>query len=147
MIRALLAAGRVAEAAALLGRPYSLRGRVVHGKRLGRTIGFPTANLQVCPDCLVPAYGVYASTVTVGGVQHAAATNVGVRPSVDDGVPTIEAYILDYERDLYGHEIELSFVRYLRPEMRFEDLQGLIDQMRRDVLDTRRVIEEESAHV
>jgi riboflavin kinase/FMN adenylyltransferase len=145
-IRALLAGGRVAEAAQLLGRWYSLRGRVVHGKKLGRKIGFPTANLQVCPDCLVPAYGVYATTATVNGVQYGAATNVGVRPSVDNGKPSIEAYILDYDQDLYGHQIELSFVRYLRPEMRFESVQGLIDQMRQDVVQTRRVLEEESVN-
>jgi riboflavin kinase/FMN adenylyltransferase len=145
-IRALLASGRVAEAAQLLGRWYSLRGRVIHGKKLGRTIGFPTANLQICPDCLIPAYGVYATTATVDGVQYAAATNVGVRPSVDNGPPSVEAFILDYDRDLYGHEIELAFVRFLRPEMRFENVQGLIDQMRRDVVQTRRVLQEEGGN-
>jgi len=143
-IRALLAGGRVAEAAELLGRWYNLRGRVVHGKKLGRKLGFPTANLQVCPECLVPAYGVYASTVTVNGVQYGAATNVGVRPSVDDGAPSVEAYILDYDQDLYGHELEIAFVRFLRPEMRFENVQDLIDQMRQDVDQTRRVLKEES---
>jgi riboflavin kinase/FMN adenylyltransferase len=139
-IRALLSEGQVAAAAALLGRCYSLRGRVVHGAHRGRGIGFPTANLYVCSDCLVPAYGVYATTVTLEGVRYPAATNVGVRPSFDNGKPSVEAYILDFDQDLYGREIELTFVRRLRPELRFSSVQALIDQMRDDVAQTRRVL-------
>jgi riboflavin kinase/FMN adenylyltransferase len=142
-IRALLADGQVAEAAKLLGRWYNLRGRVVHGKRLGRTIGFPTVNLQVCPDCLVPAYGVYATIVTLDGTSYGAATNVGVRPTFDDGPPSVEAHILDFTQDLYGHELELSFVRRLRPELDFENVQALIEQLHKDVAQTRRVLQEE----
>jgi riboflavin kinase/FMN adenylyltransferase len=143
-IRALLAEGQVAQAAMLLGRRYSLRGRVVHGAQRGRAIGFPTANLEICADCLIPAYGVYASTVTVNGTVYGAATNVGVRPSFDNGAPSVEAYILDFSEDLYGREIELSFVRRLRPELKFETLQALIDQMNDDVAQTRRVLQEEA---
>jgi riboflavin kinase/FMN adenylyltransferase len=139
-IRALLSEGEVAAAAALLGRCYSLRGRVVHGAQRGRGIGFPTANLRVCPDCLVPAYGVYATTVTLDGVRYAAATNVGVRPSFDNGEASVEAYILDFDQDLYGRELEVTFVRRLRPELRFESVQALIDQMHDDVAQTRRVL-------
>mgnify|MGYP001044036681 CR=1 FL=1 len=142
-IRALLAKGEAAEAARLLGRWYSLRGRVVHGAQRGRGLGFPTANLQVAPECLVPAYGIYATLVTVGGTRYGAATNVGVRPSFDNGAPTIEAYLLDFDGDLYGRELELGFVRRLRPEKKFENLQGLIDQMNDDVTQTRRVLQAE----
>jgi riboflavin kinase/FMN adenylyltransferase len=141
-IRALLSEGRAADAARLLGRWYSLRGRVVHGARRGHKIGFPTANLQVCPDCLIPAYGVYATTVTLDGTRYDAATNVGVRPSFDNGAPSVEAYLLDFDQDLYGRELELSFVRRLRPEQRFENVQDLIDQMHDDVAQTRRVLNE-----
>jgi riboflavin kinase/FMN adenylyltransferase len=139
-IRALLSEGQVAAAAALLGRCYSLRGRVIHGAQRGRGIGFPTANLSVCPDCLVPAYGVYATTVTLEGVRYRAATNVGVRPSFDNGKPSVEAYILDFDQDLYDRELELTFVRRLRPELRFPSVQALIDQMHDDVAQTRRVL-------
>jgi riboflavin kinase/FMN adenylyltransferase len=142
-IRALLAEGQVAEAASLLGRWYNLRGQVVHGAQRGRGIGFPTANLQVCAECLVPAYGVYATTVSVDGTVYGAATNVGVRPVFDSGAPSVEAYILDFEQDLYGREIELSFVRRLRPEQKFESVQALIDQMHDDVAQTRRVLQGE----
>ena len=123
-----------------LGRHYSLRGRVVHGAHRGRGIGFPTANLQVCPDCLVPAYGVYATIVTLDGIRYSAATNVGVRPSFDNGMPSIEAHILDFEQDLYGRELELSFVQRLRPELRFDNVHALIAQMHDDVAQTRRIL-------
>lgn len=139
-IRALLQAGQVDEAAKLLGRPYGFRGRVVHGAKRGRTIGFPTVNLEVCDDCLVPAYGVYATTITLDGITHRAATNVGVRPSFDNGAPSIEAYILDFDQDIYGRELELAFIQRLRPEMHFDNVQALIDQMHEDVAHTRRVL-------
>ena len=141
-IRSLLQEGEVTEAAALLGRWYSLRGRVVHGAHRGRELGFPTANLEVCDDCLVPAYGVYATTVTLEGKHYGAATNVGVRPSFDNGKPSVEAYLLDFNQDLYGRELDLAFVRRLRPEMRFENVQALIEQMDDDVAQTRQVLRE-----
>jgi riboflavin kinase/FMN adenylyltransferase len=139
-IRALLQKGHVAEAARLLGRPYSLAGRVVTGAQRGRTIGFPTVNLEVCKECLIPAYGVYATTVTLEGTRYGAATNVGVRPSFDHGAPSIEAYLLDFDQDIYGRELVLSFIQRLRPEQRFESVQALIDQMHDDVAQTRRVL-------
>jgi riboflavin kinase/FMN adenylyltransferase len=141
-IRSLLQEGLVAEAAALLGRRYSLRGRVVHGAQRGRKLGFPTANLEVCDHCLIPAYGVYATTVTLEGKRYGAATNVGMRPSFDNGAPSVEAFLLDFDQDLYGCELDLAFVRRLRPELRFENVQALIDQMDDDVAQTRRVLRE-----
>jgi riboflavin kinase/FMN adenylyltransferase len=139
-IRTLLGEGRAVEATALLGRAYRVRGKVVHGAQRGRELGFPTANLEVCEDCLVPAYGVYATTVTVDGTCYDSVTNIGVRPSFDNGVPTIEAYILDFNQDLYGRELELAFVQRLRPELRFDNLQALIDQMHDDVAQARQVL-------
>jgi riboflavin kinase/FMN adenylyltransferase len=139
-IRALLAEGQVAGAADLLGRFYSLRGRVIRGAQRGRGIGFPTANLQVCTDCLIPAYGVYASIVTLDKKRYSAATNVGVRPSFDNGTPSIESFLLDFDGDLYDRELELSFVQRLRPELRFDNVQALIAQMHDDVTQTRRIL-------
>jgi riboflavin kinase/FMN adenylyltransferase len=140
-IRALLHEGRVADAASLLGRPYALRGKVVHGARRGRDLGFPTANLDVGRGCLVPAYGVYAAYVSLDGTRYAAAANIGVRPSFDHGEASIEAFLLDFEGDLYGREIELAFVERLRPEERFGSVQALIEQMQRDVENTRKALE------
>ena len=138
-IRALLHQGQVTQAARLLGRHYGLTGRVVHGARRGRDIGYPTANLAVSPQRVVPANGVYATYVGLGSNWHPSVTNVGVRPSFDDGARSIEAHILDYSGDLYGREVALTFVARLRPELRFGGVQALIDQMGRDVQDARRV--------
>lgn len=145
-IRTLLSQGAVDAAAQLLGRRYSLRGHVVHGAQRGRGIGFPTANLDLAAGCLVPAYGVYATTVTLDGTVYGAATNVGVRPTFDHGTPSVEAYLLDFDGDLYGRELELAFVQRLRPELRFDSLQALIDQMHDDVTQTRRVLQEQRVH-
>ena len=95
--------GQVEEAAALLGRPYELAGRVVEGDERGRTIGFPTANLAVPPDRQIPGRGVYAGWATTGEGVFRAAINVGSRPTFDGLGTTIEAHLLDYSGDLYGH--------------------------------------------
>jgi riboflavin kinase/FMN adenylyltransferase len=136
-VRALLKKGRVAEAATLLGRHYALRGKVIHGAKRGRNLGFPTVNLDVGGECLVPAHGVYAAYVLLDGTRYAAATNIGVRPSFDHGNPSVEAFLLNFDGDLYGREIELAFVKRLRPEERFANVQALIEQMHRDVENTR----------
>jgi riboflavin kinase/FMN adenylyltransferase len=134
-IRAAVSTGDVALAAEWLGAPYALRGVVVHGARLGHTIGFPTANLEPPGDLVVPANGVYAGHVTTaaGGV-FAAAVNVGVRPTVaDDGGVRIEAHLLGFDADIYDQSIEIRFERRLRAEQRFESLDALVDQLGRDV--------------
>ncbi len=103
-IRALIAAGEVGEAARLLGRPYVVRGEVVVGDRRGRTIGFPTANVLPDPSVVVPARGVYAGSVTVGDERFTACTNVGVAPTFERGESRVEAYLLDFDGDLYGRD-------------------------------------------
>jgi riboflavin kinase/FMN adenylyltransferase len=139
-IRALIREGRVVEAARLLGRHYGLSGRVVHGAQRGRDLGFPTANLDVRPERVVPAKGVYATYVHLGPDRYPSVTNIGVRPSFDHGAQSIEAYILDYSGDLYGRDVAISFVARLRPELRFDSVQALIAQMDRDVLDARQIL-------
>lgn len=136
-IRDLISAGELREAAKLLGRPYSLRGEVVVGDRRGRTIGFPTANVLPDPRILVPALGVYAGYVGVGDERHRACTNVGVAPTFDRHERKVEAHLLDYDGDLYGKTVTVSFVERLRPEQRFSGIEELKAQISHDVEETR----------
>jgi riboflavin kinase/FMN adenylyltransferase len=131
-VRRLVAEGRMDEAGALLGHPYYIDGTVVAGKRRGRELGFPTANLQTENE-LLPPNGVYATTTTIDGVVHASLTNVGVRPTFGDTVkPIIEAYVLGFNGDLYGRPVRLGFVQRLRDERKFEDVDALRTQMEAD---------------
>lgn len=134
-IRALIAAGRVGEAAQLLGRPYSLAGTVEHGKHLGHTIGFPTANLRPDdPAQLIPERGVYAARAITPCGTFPAMLNIGSRPTVDrPGAPsTIEAHIIGFDGDIYGRHLTLEFLRRLRPEKRFDGIEPLRRQLEAD---------------
>jgi riboflavin kinase/FMN adenylyltransferase len=138
-IRELVAAGEVGEAARLLGRPYVLRGEVVVGDRRGRSIGFPTANVLPDPAVVVPARGVYAGFVRVGKDVYAAATNVGVAPTFEGREDRVEAYLLDFQGDLYGRVVDVSFLRRIRPEEKFSGVEELKAQIARDVEEARRI--------
>ena len=138
-IRALLAEGDVARAGALIGRPFRLRGRVVEGAKRGRTLGFPTANLALWDELLLPGFGVYATYATIHGRRYAAATNVGVRPTVNGSGVTIEAHLLDFDEDIYGEEMRLEFVQRTRAEMKFAGLEALKAQIVADVEEVRRM--------
>ena len=139
-IRHLVAEGRVDEAGALLGHHYAIDGEVVRGDGRGRELGFPTANL-VSANELLPAYGIYASIATLDGLSHPAVTSVGVRPTIGDGRLTVETHLLDGAHDLYGARMRLSFVRWLREEMKFDGLGPLRDQIARDAADARELFE------
>ncbi|MCA1687096.1 MAG: bifunctional riboflavin kinase/FAD synthetase [Actinobacteria bacterium] len=138
-IRALVAEGDAEEAARLLGRSYVLRGEVVVGDRRGRSIGFPTANVLPDPAVVVPARGVYAGFVRVGKDVHASCTNVGVAPTFERGESRVEAYLLDFEGNLYGRVVDVSFVRRIRSEKRFSGVDELKEQIARDVEEARRI--------
>ena len=129
-IRGLVLAGDVAHAAGFLGAPFQMRGIVVAGDRRGRTLGYPTANLVPDPALVCPGHGVYACLAD----GRPAAVSVGVRPTFDSGRGVlVEAYVIDWEGDLYGRELRLEFLTRLRGERRFESAQALADQMARDV--------------
>jgi riboflavin kinase/FMN adenylyltransferase len=130
-IRRLVGEGRVDEAAALLGRAYYLDGTVVEGRKRGRELGFPTANLDTGNE-LVPPNGVYATIMTIDGVVHGGVTNVGLRPTFGETVPTIETHVLNYSGQLYGQTVRLAFVQRLRDERRFEDVDALRAQIDAD---------------
>jgi len=141
-IRGLLLAGDVQAAARLLGAPFQVRGEVVPGDQRGRTLGYPTANLVPAVDLVWPGHGVYACTVD----GHPAAVNVGVRPMFDaTRTELLEAYLLDFEGDLYGKEIAVEFLVRLRGEKRFDTVAALLDHMARDVERTRAVVAERAA--
>ncbi len=145
-IRAALTAGDIDEANECLGRPYRLAGTVIHGRGLGRTLGVPTANLEPPQGRLVPANGVYACRAEVeGGEVWPAVTNVGVRPTIAAKGLTVEAHLLGFEGDLYGQRLALDFIAWLRDEEIFPSLNALVEQVRRDIEQARRILEGLSA--
>lgn len=147
-IRGLVLAGDVEHAATFLGDPFQMQGEVVTGDRRGRELGFPTANLVPDQSLIQPGHGIYAARAVFDGEAHAAAVNVGVRPTFKtDLVVLVEAYVLDWEGDLYGKRLALEFLARLRGERRFESAEALIAQMHRDVADARAVYAAHSATV
>lgn len=133
MIRSYLLGGNATVARQMLGRPYTLTGTIVHGRKVGRTIGFPTANLSVPSERLVPDLGIYACRATIGNVTYDAVTSIGQRPTLNNGTDiTIETYIFDLSADLYGQTMTLHFVRRLRSEMKFASLEALRQQIALD---------------
>lgn len=133
-IRKAVAAGNIAEADNMLGRPFRLDGIVVEGNKLGRTIGFPTANVMAAPGLIIPGNGVYAAiAVMPDGSRKEAVVNVGVRPTVRRGNNlTVEAHIFDWHGDLYGYEISLAFISRLREERQFNSIDALRRQIEKD---------------
>ena len=137
LIRALIEEGDMDTATAFLGHPHILSGMVVPGQQLGRKLGVPTANLLIPTGIAVPKFGVYACRVVVDSESYAAVANVGTRPTVSGIGITVEPWILDFSGDLYGREIQLEFHRFLRPEMKFDNLAALTQQIHRDAALTR----------
>jgi riboflavin kinase/FMN adenylyltransferase len=136
-IRNALLAGDVADAARLLGRPYAVTGVVEHGDKRGRALGFPTVNLGVAPNRLLPRDGIYALWATVNGERVPAAASLGVRPTFGAGDRRLEAYLLDWSGEVYGDTVRAEFVKRLRDELRFESAKELAQQIAKDVDDTR----------
>ena len=139
-IRTLIAQGEMERANQFLGHPHILSNRVGHGKKLGgSTLGFPTVNLRVPDQVIFPAFGVYATRVWFDGQCRCAVTNVGVRPTVseNDNRVTVEGFLLDFDGDLYGHQVRMEFFQYLRGERKFPSLQALSQEIGRNVEQTR----------
>lgn len=141
-IRELVSQGNVAQAAQYLGRRYAVEGKVVPGDGRGRTIGIPTANLDVWHERLLPGNGVYATLAWVNGTAHPSVTNIGVRPTFENQAPQpqVETHLLDFHQDLYGTTLRLEFVQYLRPEQRFPSVPALIEQIHADIHQAREVL-------
>ena len=138
-VRRLITAGEVEHANRLLGREYSMAGPVEAGERVGRQLGFPTANIGVEPNKLIPALGAYAGRARAPEGDFVAALSVGYRPTFGGTQLRVEAFLLDFEGDLYQKRIELRFVRYLHPDIKFPTTDDLVRQLHQDVADTRRI--------
>ncbi|MDO5715001.1 MAG: bifunctional riboflavin kinase/FAD synthetase [Tissierellia bacterium] len=133
MIREFIRNGEIETANRLLTRPYRMTGYIVHGKKLGTKMGYPTANVQLDDHYVIPKFGVYDTNITVKGQTYRAATNVGVNPTVDfDGIK-IESHILDFNEDIYRESIILEFLSFLRPETVFDSVSALFQQIERDI--------------
>lgn len=140
-IREAVADGDLVNARKMLGRHYQIRGRVVHGRnRGGKLLNCPTANMELV-DELVPKTGVYAVTVEFDGVLYQGVANIGYSPTFDDHVYTAEVHILDFKEDIYGRVIRVNFIERLRDEEKYDSLDPLIAQIRRDILDARQILD------
>ena len=134
-IQAALLAGEIEVAEAMLGYPYTLRGEVVYGRQLGRTVGMPTVNLKTADEKLLPAHGVYRTITIVDGVRYLGVTSIGPRPTVDNlPTVTIETFLLHFNRELYGQHISLELKMYIRPITKFENLEAVRKKVDEDVM-------------
>ena len=140
-IRAYLRSGDLAAATEMLGHPYVLSGVVAHGEKLGRKLGFPTANLRLSRAQVVPADGIYAVWGTVRGERRMGACSIGMRPTVGGAERTVETYLLDFDADIYGEEMDVEFAARLRDELKFETLEALVEQMEFDVRKAREILQ------
>lgn len=143
-VRNAVLAGSVDIATRLLGRPYSVTGVVEHGDKRGRALGYPTINLEIPRSRLLPRDGIYAVWAMLGERRVMAASSLGVRPTFGGGTRRLEAFLLDFEGDLYGDRIRVEFVKRLRDELRFESAEALSAQIAMDVEETRRVLRQAS---
>ncbi len=141
-IRRALNDGKVDEARRLLGRPYAMCAKVISGEQIGKSIGVPTANLELDPDKFLPKRGVYATIAHLREKDYPAVTNVGVRPTFSEQeIVSVETLILDFNDDIYGEELRVEFIQCLRPEQKFDSVQALTQQIEKDKLITRRIFE------
>lgn len=138
-VRRLVTAGEVDQANRLLGREYSMAGPVEAGEKVGRRLGFPTANIGVEPNKLIPALGAYAGRARAPEGDFVAALSVGYRPTFGGTQLRVEAFLLDFEGDLYQQRLELRFLRYLHPDIKFPTTDDLVRQLHKDVADTRQI--------
>jgi len=137
-IRQALGAGDVERVGRLLGRPFSLRGPIVAGDRRGRALGFPTANIALGLDRALPAYGIFVTRAYVRESSHESCTSIGIRPTFDvEPRPVVETFILDFDEDIYGREMQIDLLRRLRGEERFASAEALIAQIHKDIENTR----------
>ncbi len=140
-IRQALAEGKVSDVAKKLGRDFAISGTVVSGEKRGRTLGYPTANLEVGHQMAIPGNGIYATRAFVDGEAYMAATSIGTRPTFDGTGRTIEAFLLSFDSNLYNRVLRLEFVQRLRDELKFDSVEALLKQMQLDVEQTRTLLE------
>lgn len=142
-IRRALTEGRMEDASEMLGRPFAFTGIVIHGKKLGKTLGYPTANLQqVCPDVMLPGIGIYVAEVSLGGGDYGGMLSIGYNPTVSlERDVQIEVHLFEFDRSIYGETVEVRPLKFLREELRFDSLEALTDQIRQDEAESRAYLE------
>ena len=138
-VRAALTAGEVADAARLLGFPWFVSGEVIHGEKRGRDLGFPTANLRLEPGCGL-RHGIYAVRVTVDGTVYGGVASFGRRPTFDNGAPLLEIFLFDFKGDLYGKVLDVAFIGWVRPELKFSSVDDLVVRMNEDAREAREML-------
>jgi len=139
-IRRSLAEGDIEKVQTMLGRPFSLHGRVVHGKGRGAILGFPTVNLDIMPGQAIPSDGVYASLACVKDKVFDSVTNIGKNPTFGDNERTVESYLLDYHDDLYEHKVRIDFIKKIRDEIKFNSPAELRNQISVDIISARKIL-------
>lgn len=139
LVRTALEAGDIGHAEALLGRPWFVRGKIVHGDKRGRDLGYPTANMHLAHDCRL-RFGIYAVRMKIDGVWRDGVASFGSRPTFDDGAPKLETFVFDFSGDLYGKTVDVAFVAFLRGEAKFDSLDALIAQMDADSAKARGIL-------
>lgn len=137
LIRKLIEDGNIKDANFLLSRPYKLIGKIIHAKGLGKKMGYPTANLRLIDNFVIPKFGVYDTDIIIKGKKYKASTNIGTNPTVEHDGIKIEAHILDFYEDIYGEIVELELLDFVRPELKFNSVEELFEQIAKDVLVTR----------
>ncbi|HLF74947.1 MAG TPA: bifunctional riboflavin kinase/FAD synthetase [Anaerolineales bacterium] len=144
-IRKLISTGNVADAAHLMGHPYSLHGPVIHGDGRGKRINVPTANIDYSHEKIILANGIYACWADLQGKRYRAAINIGTNPTFTPNkqVPSVEAHLLDFDREIYGQDVRLEFVTRLRDELKFDSVDALVEQIWQDVARTRQVLDQD----
>ena len=140
VIRESISNGDIVQANTLLGRHFQLSGTVIHGDKRGRELGFPTANLSINNDLLLPGDGIFAAWAHINGKRYMSATSIGIRPTFGLSERLVEAYILDFSGDLYGQNIDLKFVERIRGQEAFANIESLIHQVNEDVTNTRAIL-------
>lgn len=144
-IRTALLEGDVQEASVLMGRPYTIRGEVMHGSKKGKELGYPTANIHVdAAYKLIPANGVYAVTIKLAGAEYSGMLNIGDNPTFDDKNWSIEVHIFEFNKNIYNQTVEISFIERMRDELKFSSVDQLIEQMKDDELNAKRILKEHS---
>lgn len=141
LIREMISAGKMGELTTFLGHPYALAGTVIHGDGRGRHLGFPTANVSLVEDYLIPPYGVYAVNIWIQGVKHPAIANIGVRPTFHKSDLSVEIHILDYYGDIYSEQVEVEVIKMIRPERNFASVNELVEQVQKDTETARRILQ------
>ncbi|WID95535.1 bifunctional riboflavin kinase/FAD synthetase [Bosea vestrisii] len=139
LVRAALETGDIGHAAALLGRPWFVRGEVAHGDKRGRDLGYPTANMHLSRECRL-RFGIYAVRMKIDGVWRDGVASFGSRPTFDDGAPRLETFVFGFSGDLYGKTVDVAFVAFLRGEAKFDTLEALIVQMDADSASARDIL-------